>query len=97
MTQTQTLKRLRQSHWTGLQELLKQAYQEGVEAGRARAHGQGRRARPIRDDATANGLIRQIESHFGLDRFAFEVRVVHRGSGRRVPGGDLLHRYLTDD
>ena len=97
MTQTQALKRLRRSHWIELEELLKQAYQEGVEAGLARAHGQRRRARPIRDDATASGLIRQIESHFGLDRFAFEVRVVHPGSGRRVPGGDLLRRYLTPD
>ncbi len=97
MTQTQTLKRLRRSHWIGLEELLTEAYQEGFEAGLARAHGQSRRARPIRDDATANGLIRQIERHFGLDRFAFEVRVVHRSSGRRVPGGDLLRRYLTSD
>ena len=42
MTQSQALKRLRRSHWIGL-----------------------------------------------------EVRVVHRGSGRRVPGSDLLRRYLT--
>ncbi len=97
MTQSQALKRLRRSHWIELEELLKEAYQEGVEAGLTRAHGQRRRARPIRDDATANGLIRQIDRHFGLDRFAFEVRVVHRGSGRRVPGGDLLRRYLTAD
>ena len=97
MTQAQALKRLRRSHWIGLEELLKEAYQDGVEAGLARAHGQRRRARPIRGDATANGLIRQIERHFGLDRFAFEVRVVHQGSGRRVPGGDLLRRYLTAD
>ncbi len=97
MTQTQALKQLRRSHWTGLETLLKEAYQEGVEAGLARAHGQRRRARPIRDDASANGLIRQIETHFGLERFAFEVRVVHRSSGRRVPGGDLLRRYLTAD
>ena len=95
MTQTQLLKRLRRSHWIELEKLLKDAYQDGVEAGLTRAHGQRRRARPIRDDATANGLIRQIESHFGLDRFAFEVRVVHPDSGRRVPGGDLLRRYLT--
>ncbi len=95
MAQTQALKRLRRAHWMGLENLLKEAYQEGVEAGLARAHGQSRRARPIRDDATANGLIHQIETHFGLDRFAFEVRVVHPGSGRRVPGGDLLRRYPT--
>ena len=97
MTQTQVLKRLRRTHWIELEELLKKAYNEGVDAGLARAHGQRRRSRPIRDDATANGLIRQIERHFGLDRFAFEVRVVHRGSGRRVPGGDLLRRYPTSD
>ena len=97
MNQTQALKRLRRSHWIGLEKLLKEAYQEGVEAGLERAHGQRRRARPIRDDATANGLIQRIERHFGLDRFAFEVRVVHRSSGRRVPGGDLLRRYLSAD
>lgn len=97
MSQTQALKRLRRAHWIGLEKLLKEAYQDGVEAGLARAHGQSRRARPIRDDATANGLIRQIETHFGLERFAFEVRVVHRSSGRRVPGGDQLRRYLTVD
>ncbi len=97
MTQTQALKQLHRSHWIGLEKLLKEAYQEGIDAGLARAHGQGRRARPIRDDATANGLIRQIERHFGLDRFAFEVRVVHPGSGRRVPGGGPLRRYLTAD
>ena len=95
MAQAQALKRLRRAHWMGLEKLLKEAYQEGIEAGLARAHGQSRRARPIRDDATADGLIRQIETHFGLDRFAFEVRVVHPGSGRRVPGGNLLRRYLT--
>ncbi len=95
MAQTQALKRLRRAHWMGLEKLLKEAYQEGMEAGLARAHGQSRRARPIRDDATADGLIRQIETHFGLDRFAFEVRVVHPSSGRRVPAGDLLRRYLT--
>ncbi len=93
MTQTQVLKKLRRSHWIGLEKLLKEAYREGIDAGLARARGQSRRARPIRDDATAEGLIRQIETHFGLDRFAFEVRVVHPGSGRRVPGGDHLRRY----
>ncbi len=95
MTKTEALKKLRRSHWIALEKLLKEAYQEGIDAGLARAHGQSRRARPIRDDATAKGLIRQIEMHFGLDRFAFEVRVVHRGSGRRVPSDDLLRRYLA--
>ena len=97
MTRTHALKKMRRAHWIELEKLLKVAYQEGIEAGLARAHGQSRRARPIRDDATANGLIRQIDTHFGLDRFAFEVRVVHRGSGHRVPGDDLLRRYLTTD
>lgn len=95
MNQTPALKRLRRSHWVGLERLLKLAYQDGYEAGLARAHGQARRGRPIRADATVSGLIDQIEAHFGLDRFGFEVRVVHAGSGRRVPGGDELRRYLA--
>ena len=95
MTQTRTLNKLRRSHWRGLASLLKRAYQEGCDAGRTRAHGQTRRGRPIRGDATVDGLIRRIEDHFGLDRFAFEVRVVHASSGRRVPGGDELRRYLV--
>ncbi len=96
MAQTETLKRLRHAHWIGLEKLARDAYQEGVEAGLARAHGQRRRARPIRDDATTAGLIRQIERHFGLDRFSFEVRIVHPGSGRRVAAGAQLRRYLTE-
>jgi hypothetical protein len=95
MTQIRTLKQLRRSHWRGLERLLKQAYREGYEAGLARARGQSRRGRPIRADATVSGLIRQIEDHFGLDRFGFEVRVVHAASGRRVPGGDELRRHLA--
>ncbi len=47
MSQTHALKRLRRAHWIGLEKILKEAYQEGVEAGLARAHGQSRRARPI--------------------------------------------------
>jgi len=97
MTQTRTLNKLRLSHWRGLERLLKRAYQEGYEAGLTRAHGQARRGRPIRGDATVDGLVQQIEAHFGLERFAFEVRVVHASSGRRVPGGDELRRYLVTD
>jgi hypothetical protein len=41
-------------------------------------------------------LVRRIERHFGLDRYGFEVRVVHAGSGRRVPGADLLRKYRVD-
>ena len=45
-----------------LEGALKQAYQEGFEAGLARAHGQGRRGRTIRADATVDGLIERIWS-----------------------------------
>jgi hypothetical protein len=97
MTQTHTLKQLRRSHWRGLEHLLKRAYQEGYDAGLGRAHGQARRGRPIRADATINGLIQQIEAHFGLERFTFDVRVVHTASGRRVPADDRLRRYLASE
>src|SRR5438093_2635805 len=96
MTQAETLKELRRSHWRSLERLLKRAYQEGIDAGVARAHGQGRRGRTIRDDATVEGLVRLIERHFGLERYAFEVRVVHRGAKKRVPARDLLHKYRID-
>ena len=42
-------------------DLLVHTNQEGVDAGLARAHGQGRRARPIRDDATVGSLQRTVE------------------------------------
>jgi len=96
MTQSQTLQGLKRRHWRVLERALKQAYQEGFEAGLARAHGQGRRGRTIRADATVEGLIEQIERHFGLERFHFEVRIVH-GSGRRLPATDLLSRYRRAD
>ena len=97
MTQSEVLKRLKQTHWRGLERLLKRAYQEGLETGRARAHGLGRRGRTIRGDATVEGLVQQIESHFGLDRYGFEVRVVHKGSGRRVPSGDQIRKYAIEE
>src|SRR5262245_34269694 len=93
MTQTATLQKLRRRQWRSIERILKQAYQEGFDAGLTRAHGQGRRGRTIRADATITGLAKRIERHFGLDRYAFEVRIVHRGSGRRVPAGDLLAKY----
>jgi hypothetical protein len=96
MTQAQTLKKLKRAHWRGIDRLLRQAYQEGLEAGIARAHGAGRRGRTIRADATVEGLVRRIERHFGLDRYGFEVRVVHAGSGRRVPAADLLRKYRVE-
>ena len=77
MTQTQMLRKLKTRHWRLLQGLLKQAYREGFEAGLARAHGQGRRGRTIRADATVEGLQRLIERHFGLDRYAFEAVDAH--------------------
>jgi|SRR6185369_12960804 len=97
MTQSQTLRRLKTSHWRGLERLLKHAYQEGFEAGVARARGQGRRGRTIRGDATVEGLQRLIERHFGLGRYAFEVRVVHPGSGRRIPAQDLISKYRAEE
>ena len=97
MTQTQLLKKIQRANWRSLQRLVKQAYQEGFNAGLARAHGAGRRGRTIRADARVEGLVRRIERHFGLGRYAFEVRVVHAASGRRIPARDLLVKYLTDE
>jgi hypothetical protein len=93
MTQNQMLRRIHRAHWKGLERLLKEAFQEGYEAGLARAHGTGRRGRTIRGDATVGGLIRRMEGHFGLDRYGFEVRVVHGRSGRRVPVADEIRKY----
>jgi len=97
MTQTQLLKRIQRANWRSLQRLVKRAYQEGFNAGLARAHGAGRRGRTIRADARVEGLLRRIDRHFGLRRYAFEVRVVHAASGRRIPARDLLVKYLTDE
>ena len=97
MTQAQVLKKLRRSHWRTLERVVRSAYQEGYEAGLARAHGQSRRGRTIRDDARVAGLIDRIQRHFGLDRYGFEIRVVHAGSGRRVPAGDLLRKYRVEE
>jgi hypothetical protein len=97
MTQTQTLKRLRRAQWSGIEKLLRAAYREGFDAGIARAHGQGRRGRPIRADATVAGLVRIVERHFGLDRYGFELRVVHAASGRRVPASSLLSAHRRED
>jgi hypothetical protein len=96
MTQSRTLRTLRRRHWRTLETLLRTAYQEGLEAGVARAHGQRRRGRTIRADATVDGLVRRIGRHFGLDRYGFEVRVVHAASGRRVPAGDTLRKYRLE-
>jgi hypothetical protein len=97
MTQTQALRRLQRAHWRALRRMCRQAYQDGFEAGMARAHGGGRRGRTVRADATVEGLVRLIGRHFGLERYGFEVRVVHAGSGRRVPARDLLLKYRVDD
>jgi hypothetical protein len=97
MTQNSTLQKLRRRQWQQTRKLLRAAYQEGKDAGIARAHGQGRRGRTIRGDATVAGLIARIERHFGLDRYAFQIRIVHPGSGRRVPATDLLQKYRTED
>jgi hypothetical protein len=97
MTQTQLLKKIQRANWRSLQRLVRQAYQEGFDAGLARAHGAGRRGRTIRADARVEGLVRRIERHFGLGRYTFEVRVVHAASGRRIPARDLLAKYITDE
>ena len=93
MTQGQLLRRLKRSQWRSLERVLKVVYQQGFEAGLTRAHGSGRRGRTIRGDSTVEGLVRQIERHFGLKRYAFEVRVVHPRSGRRIPARDLLQEH----
>ena len=97
MTQTELLKKVQRAHWRSLQKSVRRAYQEGFNAGLVRAHGAGRRGRTIRADARVEGLVRRIERHFGLDRYAFEVRVVHASSGRRIPARDLLVKYITED
>ena len=97
MTQAQVMRKLRRAHWRTLERVVRRAYQEGLEAGVARAHGQGRRGRPIRSDATVAGLVRRIERHFGLERYGFEIKVVHAGSGRRVPAGDQLRKYTRPE
>jgi hypothetical protein len=97
VTQTQTLKKLKRAHWRGLERMLKQTYQDGFDAGVARARGQGRRGRTIRADATVDGLLRIIERHFGLDRYRFELMVVHPGSRKRVPASDLIGRYRATE
>jgi len=97
MTQTATLQKLRRRQWRSIERILKEAYQEGFDAGITRAHGQGRRGRTVRADATITGLAHLIERHFGLDRYNFEVRIVHRGSGRRVPASDLLAKYRATE
>ncbi len=97
MTQTQTLRKLQRRHWRTLEQLVKRAYQEGVKDGRARAHGQGRRGRTIRADATVEGMLKLIERHFGLDRYHFEIRAVHRGTRRHLPLGDPIGKYLSTD
>jgi hypothetical protein len=97
MTQAQALRKLQRAHWRGLENLVRRSYQEGYEAGLTRAHGQARRGRTIRSDATVEGLVRIIEAHFGLDRYGFEVRIVHAGSGRRVPAADQLRKYLLEE
>ena len=74
MTQKQLLGRIRRAHGRWLERAVRNAYQEGFEAGLARAHGTGRRGRTIRGDATVAGLVRLMERHFGLERYGFEVK-----------------------
>ena len=95
MKVARVMSRLQREHWRALRGFFVEAYREGYEQGLADAGGMRRRARPVREDATVEGLVRLIEAHFGLDRYTFEVRIVHP-SGRRVPGADLLRRYRQE-
>jgi hypothetical protein len=97
MTQTQTLRRLARVHWRAVERIARRAYREGFEAGLTRADGQRRRGRTIREDATVEGLIHTIERHFGLQRYRFELQIVHPGSRRRIPGSSLLRRYRSEE
>ncbi|HVP14976.1 MAG TPA: hypothetical protein VMS88_05495 [Terriglobales bacterium] len=97
MTQKQALARIRRAHWRALEKLVRGSYQEGYEAGLEHAHGQKRRGRTIRADATVEGLIDRVVDHFGLDRYAFDIRVVHKGSRKHVPLRDLLARYRVEE
>ena len=97
MTQKQALARLKRAHWRTLDRIARRAYQEGYEAGLSRAQGQSRRGRTIRADATVEGLLRIIQRHFGLDRYGFEIRVVHAGSKKHVPLGDHLQKYRLEE
>ena len=65
MTQTQLLKKIQRANWRSLQRLVRQAYQEGFQAGLARAHGAGRRGRTIRADARVEGLVRRMNDELG--------------------------------
>jgi hypothetical protein len=93
MRQSDALKKLNRNYRRFVEGMLKQAYADGFEAGVTRARGQGRRGRTVRDDATIEGLVRLIEQHFGLDRYSFEVRLVHPASGRRLPAADILRKH----
>lgn len=97
MTQTQTLRKLARVHWRSLERIARRAYQEGLEAGLTRAHGQRRRGRTIREDATVAGLLRNIERHFGLRPYRFELQIVHPKTRRRVPGSSLLRSHRGDE
>jgi len=97
MKQKQALARLKRAHWRGFETYLRRAYQEGFEAGFEHAHGLRRRGRPIRGDATVEGLIARVVEHFGLDRYAVDVRVVHKGSRKHVPMRDQLERYRVEE
>jgi hypothetical protein len=43
------------------------------------------------------GLVKLVERHFGLDRYRFEIRIVHAGTGRRVPAGDRIMKYRVTE
>ena len=97
MKLSESLKRARSSQWRSLEKEIRKAWERGFREGEKRAHGAGRRGRTIRGDATVAGLVTLIEKHFGLDRYRFEIRIVHAGSRRGVPSEDLIRRYRRED
>lgn len=97
MKLSESLKRARRSQWRSLEQEVRKAWERGFREGERRARGVGRRGRTIRGDATVAGMVSLIEKHFGLDRYRFEIRVVHPGSRRGVPAEDLIRRYRREE
>ena len=53
--------------------------------------------RPVRGSLTVGGLVKKITRHFGLDRFALEVRVVDPRSHRHLMRDVRLSRYQLEE
>ncbi len=53
--------------------------------------------RPVRGSLTVGGLVKKITRHFGLERFALEVRVVDPRSHRHLMRDVRLSRYQLEE